>query len=137
VSAVLRVEVPGRPVGQGSMRVVAGHALHPPAVAEWRARAAALMAAAAAAQRWERATGPVAVAVREWTPGTTRPGGTVHDWTATETPGLWRTRCGREVSGAAPGPASGPLGVPRVPCASCARLAAAAARHEPPRRGLR
>jgi len=61
--AVLRVRVPGRPVPQGSLRIVAGRAVNPRPVDEWRARAALAAAEAAAAQGWERATGPVAVDV--------------------------------------------------------------------------
>jgi len=63
LTAALRVEVPGRPVGQGSLRVVGRRALHPAAVTAWRAVAALAVQRAAAAQGWERTSGPVLVDV--------------------------------------------------------------------------
>lgn len=56
-----------------------------------------------------------------WEPGHEYPGATAHQWTASTSPGVWRTRCGRAVATAPPLPAQ------TTGCARCARLAAQAA----------
>jgi len=60
-----------------------------------------------------------------WEPGHECPGATAHQWTASTSPGVWRSRCGRAVT------TRPPLRAPGTGCAACARIAALAATRDP------